>query len=279
MGFLEKYAAYRWVSSGDPDSGGGGGTALVVIFLVFGAIFGGLLVLNFVASSVIDAIFTYVRPIFLIAPDVTPVVAALPIVAVLALLPGYERETAERILAPNGSSTWFYVKSVLLISFINLYVYGLSTGFRRTLQESGHPVLGSGAFYAVWTVAIFYWIYKFFHLPYRYHRLIRHAPKGYLLSVIFSLPIVTSAIVVLLRVPIFYAESGVSFALALNSAFVLGVLFVKFGAEPRILGSTTAPQSAASSGPESSPPNAVEDGSRSTPSEGSDGSKPPFYRS
>ncbi len=281
MGLLGKYAAYRWLSAGDPGGGGGGG--LAVLALLFGALLGGLLVLNFVVTSIVDAIFAYVRPIFMLEPTIVSAFAGLAIAATVARLPKYDPDTAESILAPNGRSAVFYVKAALLVAFLNLYVYGLLIDFRMTIRASDHPVVGSWLFYAAWTMAILYWLYTFVHLPYRYVRLVRHAPTGYRDSTLFLLPLTTAVVVTLLQLPTVYADSALGFAIVVNSSFVLGAAAVKVRAEPRILGRSRRVRSdAATAG---SAAGGVEGDGTDPDSEdapdpaNSAGSKPSFYRS
>lgn len=232
MGPLGKYAAYRWVSSGNSNGGGGG---LAVVAIIFAILFGLAFLVNFLVMGITDIVFTYIRPIFLVSPTLITAAVALPVVATLSLIPKYSPETAKEILAPNGTSTWFYAKAVLVVGFLNFYMYDQVTDVLSTLDLPGIP--GLQLLGVVWMFAILYWTYKLFHLPYRFHRLLQHAPSGYLYSVIAMLPLVTTVIATILQIPV-YSGSDVLYVVAVNSSFALALLFMKFGAEPHIVNAT-----------------------------------------
>ena len=239
MGALGKYVAYRWVTRGE---GGSGGSGALVIFM---AIFVGILLIVYALQTIFEfilsTIYATVRPVLLLAPNVSAIVGGILLAGVIAIIARYPPETAREILQPSESvgTGWFYLKCLLLVGFINGYMYALLISESDSVMASWwlRHVTGNALVHLVGNlvgvVVFFYVLYKLVHLPYRYHRLVKYAPYGAFLTVLSLLPVTVGIVPTAFDLTTGIPELPP--AIMLNIPYVLPLVFVKFGAEPRIL--------------------------------------------
>lgn len=240
MGALGKYLAYRWVTEGRGD---GGGSGALVIFL---GIIAGILLILYAIQTAVEAItsatYSAVRPVLLLSPNVSALVGGILLAGAIAIVARYPPETAREVLQPGdrSSTAWFYLKSLALVGFINGYVYALLLSEGDSVMASWwlHDVTGNALVHLVGNlvgiVVFFYVLYKLVHLPYRYHRLVKYAPYGTLLTVLSLLPVTAGILPAAFDLPVYSPD--VPAAVVVNVPYVLPLVFVKFGAEPRIFG-------------------------------------------
>jgi hypothetical protein len=229
MGWLNKYFAYRWVSSG---SGAGGGGGLALFLLIVGGFIGVLFVFGYVLNAILAFLYGTSRSILGVAPLVTVPIAGILVARTIAAMPAYEPEAAVEILRgeKEDSTFLFYLKGALIFGFIIIAGWAFFDG---VISDPYGPIEAGIAMY---------FLYKIVHLPYRYTRLLRHAPQGTRLMTVCLFPTVTGMLW-----GIYGFDSGFSPGGLLSSAatysiligilvpYVLPLALIKLRAEPHIL--------------------------------------------
>lgn len=171
MGFLEKYAGYRWVTSGRGGDGGGAGIAIVVG--IFAVVFGVLWAVSEVFSFLWALTYGLVRPVLAVFPLVTLPLAVVVLGWTFTLIGPYPAEKTEAFLEGTGDHLPFAQQAAWAVTSINVFL--AVAGFEA------YPDVGGVLGYVVLLVIglfVLYGVYEFFHFPYRCLRLLLNAPGG-----------------------------------------------------------------------------------------------------
>lgn len=251
MGLLGKYVAARWASRGPggPDGGADGGGGLALFALIVGGIMAVFLLLGYVLTGVGSFVYGTVRPVLMVAPTASVVVGGVLLGGLLAVVPRYPPETARKVLTSDGNGTdtgAFYARNLSIVGLMFVVGFvvvrtegGLAGELIQGVTDSAVVLLVGNLAYAG---AFFYVIYKFFHLPYRYHRLLRYAPYGTVYTIVTLFPVTATVVISAFDLPVEVVDAPLSSPIAI--AFLAGLVtipyalplaFVKFRAEPRIL--------------------------------------------
>lgn len=200
MGFLGKYATYRWVTAGR-GGGDSGGSGLVLIFALFAGIIGVLWAVSTLLSFVWSLIYGFVRPLLLVFPPVTIPLAVVLVGWPFTWLSPYSAEKTTAFLDGTGDTLSFAVSTVWAVTAINVMIL---TGHYEAFPEPNGIV---GMILAlVVAFLLLYGVYELFHFPYRSFKLLLHAPRGsvYVIALLspMSATLITSAFNVPLNIPL-----------------------------------------------------------------------------
>ncbi|WP_254862252.1 hypothetical protein [Halovivax gelatinilyticus] len=181
MGLLGKYAAYRWLSSGD----GGGSGALVVFLAVFAGIMLAIWAVFEAFSYAWNLTYGFVRPFFMVYPPVTVPAGVVLGGWVLTRIGPYSAEKANAIVNGTDETYSFAVSGVVAVVAVNaVFLIGHYEAFPE-------PSGGTGVVLGLLLVAIMlYGLYELVHLPYRCIRLVVRAPRGTSYAIAFLSPMV-----------------------------------------------------------------------------------------
>ncbi|WP_302083280.1 hypothetical protein [Salinibaculum rarum] len=231
MGFLNKFLAYRWMSGGT-GSGGGGGGELGLIMMVFVGIMALLFGIAYLVGGIISAIYTGGRALLSPAPALTAPLAGVALASLLAHWRSYSRKRAIKILVPKGedSSFGFYVKGGIIFALVCGLLYIAGTG-----------IIGGDSNIVV-ALIVLYIVYKMVQMPYRYARLLRHAPSGTTLMTACLTPMMTLVVLSLFDLTDeFWATlpleilHGPLAIIAVMVPYTVPLWLIKHRAEPHIL--------------------------------------------
>lgn len=204
MGWLEKAAAYRWLSAGRGGSGGGdAGLVLVIIFgaiaLVAGIVYGVVQLVSFLWGI----IYGTVRPVLSIYPPVTIPSAVVFSAWVLTLIGPYSTEKTRALVDRTSDGLSFATRTGLAIVVVN---FTLLVSYTESFPEQGgllQSLFGLG-----FALVLLYGFYVMFHFPYRCLRLILHIPKGAYYSIAFLSPLLFILISGIFEVPVTNSSSS-----------------------------------------------------------------------
>lgn len=251
MGFWEKYAAFQWLRNDKPSGGGPpGDLALVagILLLLFGATYAIIRAVGFT----VEVVYTTVRPVLLTAPNAAAITLGVGFAVILLLPGGYPRETAETILT-NGdgqSIGWFAFKSFFFVGLMNGFVYVmlLSERIAKEYPEAdGIDVLfsippliptGSAGLDALQEMGFMFFfsyliLYKLYHLPYRFYRLVAVPPYGRLLALICLLPMTVPLAAYAFALPGYF--DYVNEYVMVNGTLISSLVLILFYVAPYIL--------------------------------------------
>lgn len=253
---LNEYVAYRVAArgrEGDPALG-----------LFFGILMMGMAAcaaVGFVFTTVGTFIYTTVRPVLLIAPKLSVVLGGVLLGSVLFALPAYTDETAARMVRgeDGDDTTGFYVRhlSVLVLMTVTVFlvlVFEADVNLPKTFlaQYTDHAAVGIVGL-LFYMVAFPYTLYQLFHLPYRYHRLLRRAPYGTLYSLVTVFPLTATLVATFFNIHVTIVDAPVWSPIAIvfigclvAVPYGVPLILVKFQAEPYIPRLDTTPTSASS---------------------------------
>ncbi|MDL0128445.1 hypothetical protein ACFQJ7_12755 [Halovenus rubra] len=199
MGFLGKYAAFRWVTGGRGGGGGSGGSGFVLIFAVIVGIIGVIWAIFSVFSFVWNLIYGIVRPILMVFPPVTIPLAVALLGWPFTWLSPYSTEKTDAFLNGTEDNLSFGPYAFWAVSSVNIMF--LTGAYDAFPEPNGLIEMVIGLVVAL---LLLYGAYELFHFPYRSFKLLLHSPRGpfYVIALLspMSAGLITSAFNVSLNI-------------------------------------------------------------------------------